>query len=137
MPAPHDATLAGLEQAARQAAASSYSPYSDFAVGAALLTESGQIITGCNVENASYGLSLCAERVAVGRAVADGHRRFAALALFTPTETPVPPCGACLQVLLEFAPELHISAVCQSDARLEGDLKEFLPRAFTGRHLHD
>jgi len=126
-----------LEQAARQAYAHSYSPYSNFAVGAALLTNDGTIVTGCNVENASYGLTLCAERVALVRAVAEGHRKFAALVVFTPTQNPTPPCGACLQMLAEFSPLLHIMAVCHSDLRLSGALHSFLPHAFVKRSLHD
>lgn len=122
-----------LQQAARQALANSYSPYSNFAVGAALLTDDGAIVTGCNVENASYGLTLCAERVAVAKAVSEGHLRFVALALFTATPEPVPPCGACLQTLAEFAPDLHILSFCDSEARLEGVLEDFLGHPFSGR----
>lgn len=119
-----------LEQAARRAAGKSYSPYSGFAVGAALLAVDGSIATGCNIENASYGLTLCAERVALARAVADGQRDFIALLLFTATAHPTPPCGACLQMLAEFAPALHITAVCDTHLTLEGPLQEFLPHAF-------
>jgi cytidine deaminase len=119
-----------LEQAARQAAKRSYCPYSEFAVGAALLTADGHISSGCNIENASYGLTLCAERVALACAVADGHRHFIALVLFTATQTPTPPCGACLQMLAEFAPHLHIIAVCETGQTLEGSLETFLPNPF-------
>jgi len=126
-----------LEQAARQVLAKSYSPYSGFAVGAALLAGDGSIISGCNVENASYGLSLCAERVALVKAVSEGYRHFTALVVFTPTQNPTPPCGACLQMLAEFAPELHITAACHTDLVLAGPLREFLPHAFLKRNLHD
>lgn len=126
-----------LEQAARQVLAKSYSPYSSFAVGAALLTNDGNIVTGCNVENASYGLTLCAERVALVKAVSEGYRHFTALVVFTPTQNPTPPCGACLQMLAEFAPELHITAVCHTDLILAGPLRDFLPHAFLKRNLHD
>lgn len=126
-----------LEQAARQVLSKSYSPYSGFAVGAALLTDDGSIFAGCNVENASYGLSLCAERVALVRAVAEGFRKFTALVIVTPTENPTPPCGACLQMLAEFAPELPIMSVCDTDRILDGLLPDFLPHAFLKGNLHD
>ena len=84
------------------AARRSYSPYSQFAVGAALLTDGGKVYTGCNVENASYGMTICAERVAVLKAVSEGHRKFKALAVVGGRGKAVPPCGACLQVLAEF-----------------------------------
>lgn len=99
-PAAADALLA----AARRAAAAAYCPYSGYAVGAALRTADGRVFTGCNVENASYGLTLCAERVAMAAAVAAGAREGAALALAAGKDQPAMPCGACLQVLAEFCP---------------------------------
>ena len=92
-----------LIEAARVARERAYAPYSRFKVGAALLGASGRIYGGCNVENVSYGLSSCAERNAIFRAVAEGERWFSAVAVVTETETPTAPCGACRQVLLEFA----------------------------------
>lgn len=93
-----------LLQAARDAAGEAYVPYSHFPVGAALLTEAGEIITGCNVENGSYGLTLCAERTAIAKAVSDGKRNFQALAVWAEARPhgAVTPCGACRQVLAEF-----------------------------------
>jgi len=103
---PAPATVSGahraaLIRAARAVRPAAYAPYSGFAVGAAVLTASGAVVAGCNVENASYGLSVCAERVAVQRAVAEGHRALVAVAVASGS-TAAPPCGACRQVLLEF-----------------------------------
>ena len=92
-----------LKQTARDAAVNSYSPYSGFPVGAAVLAESGRIYSGTNVENASYGLSICAERTAIFNAVSAGERAIIALAVYTPTDEPSVPCGACLAVISEFA----------------------------------
>jgi cytidine deaminase len=93
-----------LKRETIRVARNSHSPYSKFRVGAALLLDDGTVVTGTNVENRSYGLSLCAERVAIGNAVAMGRKDFSALFLYTPdASSPVPPCGACRQVLSEFA----------------------------------
>jgi len=101
-----------LERAARQAARGAYAPYSHYRVGAALLGRDGRMFTGINIENGSYGLTVCAERVALWRAVAEGVRAFAALALAAGSETVGTPCGACLQVLSEFCdPSLPIRCV--------------------------
>ena len=114
---------------AREAAARAYAPYSQFAVGAALLGESGKIYTGCNVENASYGLTICAERAAVFQAVAQGERHFLAIAVSLPGAAT--PCGACRQVLHEFAPDLKIF-ISDGGGRLihEFTLADLLPGAF-------
>ena len=119
-----------LVAAAWQVREHAYAPYSNFAVGAALLAADGRIFTGCNVENISYGLTNCAERVAIGTAVAAGARKFVALAVVADTEVPVSPCGACRQVLAEFG----VSRVILSNRRerLEFSLEELLPRAAAG-----
>ena len=111
----------------------SYSPYSKFKVGAALLGKSGTVYLGTNVENASFGLSICAERSAVVRAVADGEQEFAAIAICADGPTPTAPCGACRQVLLEFGPELPV--ILAGDKGLDGEIMELtvadlLPHAF-------
>ncbi len=109
-----------------------YAPYSQFAVGAALITEEGRIFTGCNVENISFGLTICAERVALGSALAAGERRFRAITIVADTQVPVSPCGACRQVLAEFAPGLEVHLATLRGVRVRFSLAELLPRAATG-----
>ncbi|HKX29988.1 MAG TPA: cytidine deaminase [Blastocatellia bacterium] len=94
-----------LVELARQAREQAYAPYSRFKVGAALESQDGRIFTGCNVENSSYPLSICAERVALGKAVSEGVRRFSRLAVIADTHAPIPPCGACRQVIMELCGE--------------------------------
>ena len=118
---------------AAEAAANAHVPYSHFAVGAALRAKDGTIYTGCNVENASYGLTICAERNAVARAVAGGARRFDAIAVVT--ENGVTPCGACRQVLAEFGPEIAVIVADAAGNRRIYTLNELLPDAFTPEHL--
>jgi cytidine deaminase len=110
---PVDGELVAAARAARERA---YAPYSGFRVGAALRTDQGEVVTAGNVENASYGLAICAERVAVAAAVALGHRRFQAIAVAGPGPDPVPPCGACRQVLREFPRGLDLEVVCAGEA---------------------
>lgn len=110
-----------------------YAPYSRYAVGAALLGSNGRVYRGCNVENASYGLTVCAERSAIFQAVADGCLEFAALAVATPDGGA--PCGACLQVMREFAPKLRIVLAGAAGAAVEARLDDFLPRPFLPRKL--
>jgi len=109
-----------------------FAPYSRFAVGAALLDSDGTIHTGCNVENISYGLTICAERGAVMTAVALGRRSFVALAIAAESDIPLSPCGACRQFLAEFAPDLPIVSANLAGARAHLSLTELLPRAKTG-----
>lgn len=118
-----------LTEAAFAAVARAHAPYSRFRVGAALETDSGACFAGCNVENASFGLTLCAERVAAAAAVAAGHRRFRRLVVATERERAVPPCGACRQFLAEFAPNLEIFAVSESEER-RWSLRELIPALF-------
>ena len=119
--------LDNLIDAARRARGCSYSPYSRFAVGAALQVSSGQIFTGTNVENISFGLTLCAERAAVAAAIAAGESDFRLLALLADSAEPVVPCGACRQVLAEFNPSLRIVSVTVSGKQKEESLQDLLP----------
>jgi len=115
---------------AREVQKQAYAPYSKLKVGAALLSKSGKIHTGCNVENASYGLSICAERAAVFKAIAYGDKEFDSILIITDTENPVTPCGACRQVLTEFNPELDVIMVTKSGKKEKRSLSELLPLAF-------
>jgi len=123
----------GLVDAATSARGRAYAPYSGFEVGAALLGESGRVYAGCNVENVSYGLSSCAERNAVFRAVGDGERRFTAIAVVTAAATPTTPCGACRQVLSEFAVggDMDVVMVTTSGTRKTRRLSALLPESFS------
>lgn len=124
-----------LLKAARAARKRAYVPYSRFAVGAALLTASGEVFGGCNVENAAYGQAICAERTAVVSAVAAGHRDFVALAVVTATPGPASPCGACRQVLAEFNLDMVVILSNLRGDRLQTTARELLPGAFTGQDL--
>ena len=111
-----DATLSEMKRLAREAAKHAYAPYSRFAVGAAVLGASGRIHVGANVENASYGLSMCAERVAIFRAAAEGERRIGAVCLYAATAAPSTPCGACRQVIHELGSGALILCCTDDDA---------------------
>lgn len=110
-----------------------YAPYSKFPVGAALRTASGKVYTGCNVENASYGLTVCAERVAILKAVSEGETAFVALAVVT--DIGGSPCGACRQVMAEFAPEMPVVIADTNGGRHHTSVAELLPAAFLPQHL--
>jgi cytidine deaminase len=123
-------TWATLKDAAEKASKHAYAEYSGFKVGAAVLTESGEIFSGCNVENASYGLTSCAERNAIFQAVSKGHRKIKALVVYTPTQTVTMPCGACRQVILEFGRNVEVLATCESEEVIRSSIKELLPLSF-------
>ncbi|XP_059210745.1 zgc:103586 [Centropristis striata] len=119
-----------------QARQQAYCPYSRFPVGAAVLTADGAIITGCNVENASFGLTVCAERTAVQRAVVEGHTRFTAIAVTCDIrDSFVGPCGACRQVLMEFGSDWTVYLTKPDGSYKETSLRELLPLAFSPAHL--
>jgi len=134
-PAPRRRETAALVRAARAVRRRAYAPYSRFRVGAAVLA-GGAVHVGANVENASYGLTVCAERAAVAAAVAAGARRLDAVAIATGTAEPTPPCGACLQTLAELGgPGLPVVLAGARGARVETTLGELLPRGFGRRFL--
>ena len=112
-----------------------FAPFSRFLVGAALEADDGTIVTGCNVESASYGLTICAERAAVFKGVSEGLRRFRRVAVVADTDTPTPPCGACRQVLWEFAPDAEVVLANLSGKVVRFTMRELLPAAFDAGQL--
>ncbi len=124
-----------LIEAAKEVREKAYAPYSKFKVGAAVQTKSGKIFTGCNVESASYGLTVCAERVAIWKAVSEGEKEFSEIAVVADTQELTPPCGVCRQIIWEFCGDVPVIF-----ANLKGDvetvqMKELLPRAFDTKFL--
>lgn len=123
-----------LVEAARAAQRRAYAPYSNFQVGAALETHDGAVFVGCNVENASYGLTICAERAAICAAVSAGSRRFRRVAVVSDSDPPAAPCGACRQVLAEFGRDLRVDVVGPTRT-MSWTLAELLPAAFSKEQL--
>jgi cytidine deaminase len=124
-----------LVAAARSAREFAVAPFSNFKVGAALRTRAGRIVTGCNVENATYGLTVCAERVALLKALSEGEREFAAIAVVADTVAPTPPCGACRQLLWEYCGDIPVTLANLTDITGEHRLGQLLPLPFDARLL--
>ncbi|MBI4487371.1 MAG: cytidine deaminase [Acidobacteria bacterium] len=121
--------------AARRAREQADAAFSHFKVGAALETADGTVVTGCNIENATYGLTICAERVAMFKAISEGHRAFTKIAIVADTESPTPPCGACRQILWEFGGNLEIQLANLTEQKGTHHLKNLLPLPFDARLL--
>jgi cytidine deaminase len=124
-----------LLQAALDVRKNAHAPYSKFKVGAAIEDETGRIHTGCNVENATYGLTLCAERVAVFKAISEGARKFTRIAVAADTETLTPPCGACRQILWEFCGNAELTLINLQGKSEMFQLKDLFPRPFDASFL--
>ena len=127
----HDTLIA----AARQARENAHAPYSNFRVGAALRARSGRIYTGCNVENATYGLTVCAERVAILKAVSEGERGFNAIAVVAQTDVLTPPCGACRQIIWEFCGDVEVILANPKGQTEVHRMSELFPRPFDSSFL--
>lgn len=124
-----------LIEAAKQARENAFAPFSNFKVGASLLTETGEIFTGCNIENATYGLTICAERTAIFKAISEGKRRFKKICIVADTENLTPPCGACRQIIWEFCGDAEVIL-----SNLQGKIETFrtselFPKAFDAGFL--
>ena len=129
--------LSRLRDAADAARANAWCPYSNYPVGAALETVDGQVFAGCNVENASYPAGTCAERVALGAAIAAGARQFTRVVITSAAHQPTPPCGICRQALVEFAPDLEVIAISLQGQTARWSLAELLPAPFTPASLEN
>jgi cytidine deaminase len=130
-----DSKLDELITAARAVREHARADFSHFKVGAALETVNGTIVTGCNIENATYGLTVCAERVAIFKAISDGHREFRRMVVVAPPEAPTPPCGACRQILWEFAGDLEVILANLTGETGRHRISELLPQPFDARLL--
>ena len=124
-----------LVDAARRAREHAVSDFSGFKVGAALQTEAGDIITGCNIENATYGLTVCAERVAIFKALSEGRRSFTRIAVVADTRDPTPPCGACRQIIWEFCGDAEVIIANLTEIKMTMRMKDLLPLPFDKRLL--
>lgn len=130
-----DEAVKGWIELAKLAGANAYAPYSRFRVGAVVISDSGSVYAGCNVENASYGLTCCAERNAVFQMAAAGEMRIACVIIYTPTDKPTAPCGACRQVINEFGTDARIISACDGQDRIDTSINQLLPGAFGPHNL--
>jgi cytidine deaminase len=128
-------TKEDLMTLAQEASVRAYAPYSKFLVGAALETSDGQVFTGCNVENASYGLGRCAEQTAIQKMVSEGVQTFVRIAVFTRASPPSSPCGGCRQILFEFAPDALVYMTNHKNEVLESTVRDLLPLGFGPKDL--
>ena len=126
-----------LIEAAKSARENAFAPYSNFKVGAALETASGKVFTGCNIENASYGLTVCAERVAIWKAISEGEKDFNQIIVIADTEKLTPPCGACRQIIWEFCGDIPVTLVNLQGQNQMVQMRELLPRAFGREFLEE
>jgi cytidine deaminase len=129
------ASAKDLRDTAFAAMENAYAPYSRFRVGAAVRTTTGEVIAGCNVENAAYGEALCAERVAIAAAVARGMKEFEEIAIASESDEPAAPCGSCRQTMSEFAPDLKVTSYSKNGKQVTWRLSDLLPEAFASNHL--
>jgi cytidine deaminase len=134
-PTAAEASVDRLVAAARAAREHAVADFSGFKVGAALETDSGEIITGCNIENATYGLTICAERVAIFKALSEGKRSFTRIAVVADTESPTPPCGACRQIIWEFCGDIPVVLASLSSIAATCQMSDLLPLPFDKRLL--
>ena len=132
---PENHTLNEMAKRAKGVSEKAYCPYSKFRVGAVVLTDDGQMFEGCNVENASYGLTMCAERNAIFHMAAQGRQRIVAIVIYTATPMPAAPCGACRQVINEFGADALVLSVCDGPDVLRKKMSDLLPDAFGPANL--
>lgn len=130
-------TNAELIEAAINARENAHAPFSNFKVGASLLSETGEIITGCNIENVTYGLTLCAERVAIFKAISDGRNKFEKIAVVADTENLTPPCGACRQIIWEFCGDIEVILSNLQGKTETFQMRELFPHAFDATFLDE
>jgi len=129
--------IENLIKKAKEARKKAYAPYSGFKVGSAALTDNGKIFTGCNIENASLGLSICAERVAIFNAISKGYKSFKAIAIICDTEKPCSPCGACRQAMIEFSPEMNVIMCNFQKKYIIKKAKDLIPDAFNNENKNN